>query len=122
MLRFKDVFVYLPHLILCARKVDKCKGGLGVRNLALLNKALLCKRSWNFAVERKALWKRGKLCEGKFIYAKYGEEEGIWRSCVVRGSFGIGLWKVIRRVWDVIGDNMVYFVGNGKRVRFWKDK
>ena len=40
----------------------------------------------------------------------------------MRGSFGIGLWKVIRRVWDVIGDNMVYFVGNGKRVRFWKDK
>ena len=56
------------------------------------------------------------------ICAKYGEEEGGWKSCVVRGSFGVGLWKSIRRVWDVIGDNMVYYVGNGRRVRFWKDK
>ena len=40
----------------------------------------------------------------------------------MRGSFGVGLWKTIRRVWDVIGNNMVYSVGNGRRVRFWKDK
>ena len=40
----------------------------------------------------------------------------------MRGSFGVGLWKDIRRLWDVIGDNMVYYVGNGRRVRFWKDK
>ena len=86
-----------------------------MRNLALLNKALLCKWSWRFAVEREALWRQ-------VICAKYGEEEGGWRSCVVRGSFGVGLWKAIRRVWDVIGDNMVYSVGNGRRVRFWKDK
>ena len=40
----------------------------------------------------------------------------------MRSSFGVGLWKAIRRVWDVIGDNMVYSVGNGRRVRFWKDR
>ena len=52
----------------------KCKGGLGVRNLMLLNKALLCKRSWHFAVERKALWKRGKLCEGKLFVRSMGKK------------------------------------------------
>ncbi|RVW93501.1 Transposon TX1 uncharacterized 149 kDa protein [Vitis vinifera] len=52
---------------------DKQKGGLGVRNLTLLNRALLC-------------------------------------------SFGVGLWKAIGRVWDEIGDNMVYSVGNGRKV------
>ena len=45
-----------PHLvdwsIVCS---DKQKGGLGVRNLPLLNKALLCKWRWRFAVEREAL-------------------------------------------------------------------
>ena len=101
-----------PHLvdwsIVCS---DKPKGDLGVRNLALLNKALLCKWSWHFAVEREALWRQ-------VICAKYGEEEGGWRSCVVRGSFGVGLWKAIRRVWDVIGDNMVYSVRNDRGLDF----
>ncbi|RVW93439.1 hypothetical protein CK203_034995 [Vitis vinifera] len=40
----------------------------------LLNKALLCKRSWHFAVERKALWKRGKLCEGKLFVRSMGKK------------------------------------------------
>ena len=83
--------------------------------MALLNKALLCKWSWRFAVEREALWRQ-------VICAKYGEEERGWRSHVVRGSFGVGLWKAIRRGWDVIGDNLVYSVGNSRRVKFWKDK
>ena len=44
---------------------EKQKGGLGVRNLTLLNRALLCKWSWCFAVEREALWRQ-------VICAKYG--------------------------------------------------
>ena len=56
------------------------------------------------------------------ICGKYREEEGEWRSYEVRGSFGVGLWKAIRREWDVMGNNMVFSVGNGRRVRFWKDK
>ena len=66
-------------------------------------------------MEREALWRQ-------VICAKYGEEEGGWRSRVVRDNFGVGLWKAIRRGWDVLGDNLVYSVGNGRRVRFWKDK
>ena len=74
-----------------------------MRNLALLNKTLICKWSWCFAVEMEALW-RQVMC------GKYGEEAGGWQSCDVRGSFGVGLWKAIRRVWDVMGNSMVYFV------------
>ncbi|RVW78939.1 putative ribonuclease H protein [Vitis vinifera] len=105
-----------PHLvewyIICS---DKRKGGLGVRSLAFLNKALLCKWSWRFAMEREALWRQ-------VISAKYGEEEGGWRSCVVRGSYGVGLWKAIRRGWEAVGNNLVYSVGNGRRIRFWEEK
>ena len=32
--------------------LDKRKGGLGVKSLSTLNKALLCKWSWSFANER----------------------------------------------------------------------
>ncbi|RVW66702.1 Origin of replication complex subunit 2 [Vitis vinifera] len=83
------------------------QGGLGVRSLVLLNKALLCKWSWRFAVEREALWRQ-------VISAKYGEEEGGWRSCVVRGSYGVGLWKAIRRGWEAVG------LGSGCMESFWR--
>ncbi|RVX01006.1 putative ribonuclease H protein [Vitis vinifera] len=83
-----------PHLVdWCIVCSDKQKGGLGVRNLALLNKALLCKWSWRFTVEKEVLWRQ-------VICGKYGEEVGGWRSCDVRGSNGVGLWKAIRRDWD----------------------
>ena len=102
--------------IICSnKKKKKEKGGLGVRNLVLLAKALLCKWSWRFVVEREALWRQ-------VICGKYGEEEGGRWSCEVRGSFGVGLWKAIKRDWDAMGINKVYFVGNGRRVRFWKDR
>ena len=34
---------------------NKKKGDLGVKNLSILNKALLCKWSWHFALERESL-------------------------------------------------------------------
>ena len=62
--------VQKPHLVrwnlVC---LDKRKGGLGVRNLALMNIALLSKWNWQFANEREAFWKQD-------ITHKYGEEEG----------------------------------------------
>ena len=42
---------------------------LGVKSLSILNKALLCKWSWRFAMEREAFW-------NKVIRGKYGEEQG----------------------------------------------
>ncbi|RVW83895.1 hypothetical protein CK203_042030 [Vitis vinifera] len=75
---------YLLYVLVLDAKEYKRKGGLSVRNLALLNKALLCKWSWRFAVEKETLWRQ-------VICAKYGEEEGGWRSRVVRGQFWGGL-------------------------------
>ncbi|RVW93633.1 putative ribonuclease H protein [Vitis vinifera] len=52
--------------VVCA---DKNKGGLGLRKLALLNKALLGKWIWRFAFDKDSLWKQ-------VIMAKYGQEAG----------------------------------------------
>ncbi|WJZ91452.1 hypothetical protein VitviT2T_010519 [Vitis vinifera] len=61
-----------PHLVnwdsVCS---DIRKGGLGVRRLSTLNRALLCKWNWRFANEREALWRQ-------VISRKFGEEEGGW--------------------------------------------
>lgn len=56
-------------------------------------------------MEREALWKQ-------VIYGKYGEEEGGWCSCEVRGSFRVGLWKAIKKEWDILGGSMAISTGN----------
>ena len=68
-----------PHLVnWSAVGTDMRQGGLGIRSLVALNKALLGKWNWKFAIERNSLWKQ-------VIIDKYGEEEGGWCSKEVRG-------------------------------------
>ncbi|RVX00840.1 putative ribonuclease H protein [Vitis vinifera] len=81
-----------PHLLGGIWFAGKKKGGLGVRNLALMNKALLGKWNWRFAIESEALWKQ-------VISHKYGVEEGGWCTRAERGRHGVGLWKAIRKEW-----------------------
>ena len=57
------------------------KGGLGVKCLSSLNKALLCKWSGRFANERGALL-------NQVIRGKCGEEHGGWCSKEVRDGYG----------------------------------
>ena len=91
------------------------KGGLGVRNLALMNSALLSKWNWRFANEREAFWRR-------VISHKYGEEEGGWRTRAVSGRYSVGLWKAIRKEWLFLNGRLAYQVSTGQRVSFWMDK
>lgn len=69
---------------------DKGKSSLGVKNLSLLNKTLLYKWNWFFAVKWKALWKQ-------VICGKYEKKEGGWRSYEVKERYGVGLWKAIKK-------------------------
>ena len=104
-----------PHLVkwdtVC---LDKRKGGLGVRRLSTLNRALLCKWNWRFVNERETLWR----C---VISRKFGEEEGGWYTRDVREGFGVGLWKDIRKEGALLQNKVVFSMGNGIRVKFWKD-
>ncbi|RVW44252.1 putative ribonuclease H protein [Vitis vinifera] len=93
----------------------KSKGGLGVRCLSTLNRALLCKWSWRFMEEKEAFWKQ-------VISKKFWVEEGGWYTREVREGFGVGLWKEIRKEGSLLSNNIVFSMGNGRRVRFWKDK
>ena len=95
--------------------LEKRKGGLGVRNLALMNRALLSKWNWHYANEREAFWKQ-------VISDKYGVEEGDWCTWAISGKCGVGLWKAIRKEWLFLNSRLAYQVGSGRRVKFWKDK
>ena len=97
--------------VVCA---DKEKGGLGLRKLACLNKALLGKWIWRFARAKEDLWK-------KVLEAKYGQEGFGWRTRKANGVFGIGVWKQILKESDWCWENMVFKVGKGNKIRFWTD-
>ena len=104
-----------PHLVkwstVCS---DRKMGGLGIKNLAILNKALLCKWIWRFANERESLWRN-------VIRWKFGEERGGWCSTNSRDAYGSGVWKEIRKEWDIVSAFAAFSLGNGRRLRFWKD-
>ena len=104
-----------PHLVkwvvVCSHKK---KGGLGIRNLSILNRALLCKWSLRFAVERESFWKL-------IISREFGEESGGWNSREVRERYGVGFWKEIRKEGSLLLKNVSFAMGDGRRVRFWKD-
>ena len=86
---------------------DMRQGGLGIRSLVALNKALLGKWSCKFAIERNSLWKQ-------VIIDKYGVEEGGWCLREVRGAYGVGVWKAIRKDWENIRSRSRFIVGNGR--------
>ena len=89
-------------------------GGLGVKNLRLFNQSLLGKWLWRYGKEREAFWRQ-------VVVVKHGDLWGGWCSKLPRGSYGVGLWKGIRRGWDRFSSFVSFSVGNGKRVKFWSD-
>ncbi|GFZ18132.1 hypothetical protein Acr_26g0014010 [Actinidia rufa] len=80
---------------ICQKEVlcyPKKGGGLGIRDLALFNKALLRKWIWRFARGEDKLWCR-------VIEGKYGTVRGDWRSKDIIQSHGTGIWKGIMKIW-----------------------
>ncbi|RVW30212.1 putative ribonuclease H protein [Vitis vinifera] len=93
---------------------DKDKGGLGIRKLAMLNKALLGKWIWRYACDKDNLWKQ-------VIKVKYGLEDFGWRPKKARGAVGVGVWKEIWKESEWCWNNMIFKVGKGNTIRFWTD-
>ncbi|RVW64952.1 putative ribonuclease H protein [Vitis vinifera] len=93
---------------------DKAKGGLGIRKLALLNKALLGKWIWRYASDKDNLWKQ-------VIKVKYGQEDFGWRPKKTMGAVGVGVWKEIWKESEWCWNNMFFKVGKGNTIRFWTD-
>ena len=55
------------------------------------------------------------------ISIKFGEENGGWNTSDIRGGYGTGLWKDIRKEWLTLSQNTSFSLGNGRRLGFWKD-
>jgi hypothetical protein len=80
-------------------------GGLGIRNVAVFNKALLGKWLWRYATEPLSLWHR-------VIDNKYGNQWGGWCSNRARDSHGVSLWKHIHAGWNRFSQYITFKVGD----------
>ena len=69
---------------------------------------------WRFGAEVEGLWK-------SIIKIKYGAEEGGWFTKVVRGSFGVGLWKEIYKESFSIKQHNNLILGDGSIIKFWEN-
>ncbi|RVX06988.1 LINE-1 retrotransposable element ORF2 protein [Vitis vinifera] len=97
--------------VVCTQKES---GGLGIRKIDLLNKALLGKWIWQFAIEEDFFWR-------KVVGVKYGRLGFGWRTKEARGTFGVGVWKDILKESSWCWDNIEFKVGKGTKVNFWTD-
>ena len=93
---------------------EKFNGGLGLRRIVTLNRALLGKWIWRFACEKDNLWKQ-------VISTKYGQEDYGWRAKKVSGAAGVGVWKEIMKESEWCWENLAFLVGKGSKIKFWKD-
>jgi hypothetical protein len=87
------------------------EGGLSIRNLLMLNHALLGKRLWRYGIERDA-W---------LTFAadsKFGSLWDRWCSLEPVGAYGVGLWKNIKKGWETLSGFARFEVGDGVRTKF----
>jgi hypothetical protein len=76
-------------------------GGLGIRDVAIFNKALLGKWLWRYSTEPNSLWRQ-------VIDSKYGGQGNFWVSNRVNTPHGVSLWRHIRAGWDVFSQHISY--------------
>ncbi|RVW16104.1 hypothetical protein CK203_079054 [Vitis vinifera] len=98
-----DTLVFYDARKACEPKVgeDSKRLPLGGRSFPKLNKALLGKWCWRFALEQDSLWKQ-------VIVENYGEKEGGWCFGASREGYGVGLWKAIRNRWMEFSKRMAF--------------
>ena len=89
----------------------KRKGGLGLKNMKLLNVSLLCKWWWRLESE-EGLWQ-------EVVKKKYGIEHGIWR--IARRQNDSAIWKDLLKVKHIYLQGRVMMVNSGECTDFWHD-
>ena len=89
--------------------LDKRKGGLGVKRLSTVNKALLSKWNWHFSIEKGP----SRICYQWEIWGK--RRGGVFQGD--EGGAGVGVWKAIKE-WGLVSNRIYFLVGNGWRIKF----
>ncbi|XP_042499710.1 uncharacterized protein LOC122077876 [Macadamia integrifolia] len=93
---------------------DQCckpkeEGGLGLRRLRDMNKAMLCKTAWRIKHENSLT--------SRFLRARFLNKQGLPKE----GYSASSIWPGIRKIWNFISSKERWVVGDGCNIKFWKD-
>ncbi|XP_026433399.1 uncharacterized protein LOC113330800 [Papaver somniferum] len=89
-------------------------GGLGIKNLKLVNQSLLSKWSWRYATEEDVLWKQ-------IIDEKYGVGDPLWCPKIPKCTYGRSFWRAIMNTNSCFLKHVRFKVNDGVQLRFWHD-
>ena len=91
----------------------KMVGGFGLQNLRHINEGLLMKIGWNIIVSPTSLW-------FKVLCSKYDVENDNLPTKLPT-KYGSCVWRVVGTVWHKVLQGICWQIGDGSKVRFWKD-
>ncbi|XP_042474834.1 uncharacterized protein LOC122056934 [Macadamia integrifolia] len=100
-----DVFIFSNASIR-----PKDEGGLGLRRLRDINKAMLCNMVWRVKHENSL------AC--KFLRARFLRGDGSFKKSYKPSS----IWPGFRKMWDFMTTKEAWMIGNGDSINFWSDK
>lgn len=92
----------------------KSYGGLGIRNIKLLNQAFILKMAWRLRSDEESLW--GKTLKGKYF------PHQSFDNAPTPKPYNSTYWKNIYRTIDMLEDATFWIIGNGENINFWKAK
>ncbi|PKI64439.1 hypothetical protein CRG98_015164 [Punica granatum] len=81
---------YAMHTMQLPVLLTKC-GGMGLRDMALFNTAILAKKGWGFLTRRSALWVQ--VLRGKYVVTRSGQLCLVWRYWLFWGWRNKGLFE-----------------------------
>lgn len=84
----------------------KDQGGLGFRNLFILNQAYLLKMGWRLKNNENSLW--SKTIKGKYY------PHNCFDNTTEPKSYHSGYWKNIYKTKTILKDTCICIMGNGK--------
>ncbi|KAK8369611.1 hypothetical protein V6Z12_A01G122200 [Gossypium hirsutum] len=88
-------------------------GGLGFKILSKQNDAFLMKIGFNLIQQSNQRWIQ-------VLRTKYKCVEKVPQT--LHTNYVSRLWKGMSKVWETVRDGVIWNVGNGKVVDFWRDE
>ncbi|XP_026400275.1 uncharacterized protein LOC113296156 [Papaver somniferum] len=89
-------------------------GGVGIKKLQLVNKALHVRWIWRYRSEKQALWRR-------IINEKFGGGVAVLFPNHINMEVCNSLWLGILKTRDFFEDNTILTVRSGNSILFWED-
>ena len=87
-------------------------GGLGLRKTAAVNQAFQCKLAWKILTNQDSMWVR-------IMRKKYLGHQDFFYAHHRQGDFVV--WRNIIKCKELIRQGILWTVGDGKDISFWRD-